>query len=90
MQELKEIKSNKNKWKCMSMERYLSECSKQVSQNSLKLQPTQMSIKERTDTQIVYEYLFVGIHLAVKKKKELLIDRMLLKNIILSKRNNTK
>lgn len=28
-----------------------------------------MSIKERTDTQIVYEYLFVGIHLAVKKKK---------------------
>ena len=53
----------------MSMERYLSECSKQVSQNSLKLQPTQRSIKERTDTQIVYEYLFVGIHLAVKKKK---------------------
>jgi len=87
-------KSNKNKWKCMSVERHLLECSNQVSQNSLKLQPTQMSINKRTDTQIVYEHLFVGIHLAVKKKqktnKKKTIDRMLLKNIILSKRNNTK
>ena len=58
----------------MSVERHLLECSKQVSQNSLTLQPTQMSINKRTDTQIVYEHLFVGIHLAVKKKKEPLIE----------------
>ena len=54
----------------MSVERHLLECSNQVSQNSLKLQPTQMSINKRTDTQIVYEHLFVGIHLAVKKKQK--------------------
>lgn len=57
----------------MSVERYLLECSKPVCHISLKLQPTQMSINKITDIQIVYEYLFVGIHLAVKKN-ELLIE----------------